>query len=154
MEDNKKEENEKNEQEMVIETRTIEEFLKDLRNQKKWSYLELMEELHKVGITLEEKTIKKWEYGLVYPDIDIIYKLSEIYKVPARNFIEAKNNSFEEGLKSVNMTFIKWFCYFTGISVKIAYYGLYIIIFLGVVFAFYFLYSKSQEFIQIHRAMN
>lgn len=157
---NKKEENLKKEQvnnknkvneELKLETRTIEEMLKDLREEKGWSYLELMEELRKVGVILDDKTIKKWEYGLVYPDSDIIYKLAEIYKISSQKFIEAKNNSYQKGLNSVHMTFIKWFSYFTGISMKIAYYGMLAIIVFMVFWAIFLISENSKEFVRTWR---
>lgn len=144
----------KEDQELKLETRTIEELLKDLRKEKNWSYLNVMEELQKVGIVTDEKTIKKWEYGLKYPEADTIYKLSEIYKIPSQNLIEAKNNSFRKGLKSVHMTFIKWFSYFTGISMKIAYYGLFVIIVLAAFFAIFMISANSKEFVRRWRVIN
>lgn len=140
--------------EIKLEKRTIEELLKNLREEKNWSYLNVMEELQKVGIVTDEKTIKKWEYGLIYPDSDTIYKLSEIYEFPSQKFIEAKNNSFQKGLKSVHMTFIKWFSYFTGISIKIAYYGLFTIIVLAVFFAIFMISENSKEFVRRWRIIN
>ena len=157
---NKKEENLRKEQannenkendELKLETRTIEDMLKDLREEKGWSYLELMEELRKVGVILDDKTIKKWEYGLIYPDADTVYKLSEIYKISSKRFIEAKNNSYQKGINSIHMTFIKWFSYFTGISMKIAYYGILAIIVFMAFWAIFFISENSKEFVRIWR---
>ena len=100
----------------IVETRTIEELLKDLRTKKDWSYWNLVEELSKRNIMIDEKRVKKWEYGLEYPDLDTIYRLSEIYEIPSENFVIAKNNSFKEGFETIHMEFIKRFCYITGIS--------------------------------------
>ena len=58
-------------QNKIIETRTIEQLLRDLRQEKEWSYWNVVDELTRKGIILNEKTIKKWEYGLEYPDLDI-----------------------------------------------------------------------------------
>lgn len=69
-----------NKEELKLETRTIEELLKDLRQEKRWSYLQLMEELQRNGVTVNDKEIKKWEYGLEYPSLDVIYKLQEYIK--------------------------------------------------------------------------
>ena len=90
-----------NKEELKLETRTIEELLKDLRQEKRWSYLQLMEELQRNGVTVNDKEIKKWEYGLEYPSLDVIYKLSGIYKISSQKLIEAKNNSFQKGLNSI-----------------------------------------------------
>ena len=65
---------------------------------------------------INEKTVKKWEYGLEYPDLDMIYELSELYKIPSEDIIRAKSNSFEKGMNSININAIKWICYFLNIS--------------------------------------
>lgn len=125
-------------EENEIETRTLEELLKDLREKNNWSYYNMIEELNKIDVLIDEKKAKKWELGLEYPDIDMIYKLSELYMVPSTTFIIAKKNSFDKGLASVHMVLIKWFCYITGISLKIAYIGSYIILGLALIGAFMF----------------
>lgn len=45
------------------------------------------------------------------------------------------------------MTFIKWLSYFTGISIKVGYYGLFIIIILAVFFAMFMISENSKEFV-------
>ena len=124
----------------IVETRTIEELLKDLRTKKDWSYWNLVEELSKRNIMIDEKRVKKWEYGLEYPDLDTIYRLSEIYEIPSENFVIAKNNSFKEGFETIHMEFIKRFCYITGISLKIGYIAMYV--------------SKFNEYLLVRSMMN
>ena len=68
-------------------------MLLDLRNQKGWTYIHIVEELQKLGVTIDEKSVKKWEIGLKYPDLDVIYKLSELYMIPSEKIIMAKSNS-------------------------------------------------------------
>ena len=51
--------------------------------------------------------------------MDIIYKLSEIYRVPSIEFIKAKNNSYEKGLLGINKRIIRWFVYTLDVSFKI-----------------------------------
>ena len=92
----------------------IEELLIKLRKEKGLSRIELVEKLKSQDLT--EQDIKKWEIGLEYPDLDMIYKLSEIYEVPSQEFIQAKNNSFEKGIAGVNANVIKWICYFLNVS--------------------------------------
>ena len=94
----------------------IEELLRLLRLNKDWTYLHLVEKLKDDKLT--EKDVKKWEYGLKYPDLDTIYKLSEIYEVPSAELIQAKNNSLEKGMGSININTIKWICYFLNISLS------------------------------------
>lgn len=95
----------------------IEELLIRLRNEKGWSRVELMKHLSNKEI--KENEIKKWEIGLKYPDLDMIYELSEIYGVSSSVFIQAKNNSYVKGLGAVNMFLIKWICYFLDVSMKV-----------------------------------
>lgn len=110
----------------------IEELLIKLRKGKGLSRIELVEKLKSENLT--EQDIKKWEIGLEYPDLDMIYKLSEIYEVPSQEFIQAKNNSFEKGLAGINANFIKWICYllnvsfYTGVVITIILYAVVLIL--------------------------
>lgn len=136
-------------EEIGVEKRTLEQLLKDLREEKNWTYLHMVEELQKLGLTVDEKRLKKWEIGLEYPEIEEIYKLSELYFVASENFIMAKTNSYQEGLASVHATFIKWVCYFTGISLKIGYIGFYVIIAIAVLGALLFLVENLNKVIEM-----
>ena len=93
----------------------IEELLTRLRKEKGWTYSDILMKLP--DKTLTEKDIKKWEIGLKYPDLDMIYELSALYQVSAAEFIQTKSNSFEKGLTSVHMIITKWICYFLNISI-------------------------------------
>ena len=93
----------------------IEELLTRLRKENGWTYADILMKLP--DKTLKEKDIKKWEIGLKYPDLDMIYELSALYQVSSAEFIQAKSNSFEKGLTSVHMTITKWICYFLNISI-------------------------------------
>lgn len=95
----------------------IEELLIRLRNEKGWSRVELLS--HLSNKTIKEKNIRKWELGLEYPDLDMIYELSAIYQVPSEKFVQAKNNSYVKGLGSVNMFLTKWICYLLNVSIKV-----------------------------------
>lgn len=128
---------------------TIEQLLIKLREQKNWTYLELMEELNKKGIILKEKDLKKWEWGLEYPNLDIIYKLSEIYMVPSEDFVNAKNNSYTQGLNKVHIKFINWICYLTEMSFKFTYMLMWLFIFFGLAYAFWFFMDKVDYFFSV-----
>ena len=149
--ENSEEENKINK---IIETRTIEQLLRELRQEKEWSYWNVVDELSRKGIILNEKTIKKWEYGLEYPDLDIIYKLSEIYSIPSENFVIAKNNSFKEGYETIHMEIIKRICYVTGISLKVGYIALYVFIGLVLIWALLFFIGKCNEYLLVRSMMN
>ena len=138
----------------IVETRTIEQLLRDLRQEKEWSYWNVVDELTRKGIILDEKTIKKWEYGLEYPDLDVIYKLSQIYSVPSENFVIAKNNSFKEGFETIHMEFIKRICYVTGISLKVGYIAMYVFIGLALIWSLLFFIGKCNEYLLVRSMMN
>lgn len=121
-----------------LEDLTIEELLIKLREEKKWTYIHLMQELNKLEKIVNEKELKKWELGLEYPDTETIYKLAQIYVIPSEVFINAKNNSFKKGNNLINFRLIKWICYFTGISLKVAYWGLMILYGLLLILALWF----------------
>lgn len=139
---------------IVVETRTIEQLLKDLRQEKNWSYLDLVEELARKNVMIDEKTVKKWEFGLEYPDLDTIYKLSQIYLISSENFVIAKNNSFKEGFETIHMEFIKRFCYITGISLKIGYIAVYVVIGIALIGALAFFIGKCNEYLLVRSMMN
>ena len=119
--ENKNEEIEKIEGKEAKETKKVEEskeeiekMLLRLRVSKGWTRLQLVEKLEDNRIT--EKTIKKWEYGLEYPDLNTIYKLSEIYRVPSNDFVTAKSNSYEKGLAGINKNVIRFISYALNVS--------------------------------------
>ena len=138
---------------LQVEKRTLEELLFDLRKEKNWSFINVIQELNNLGIFVDEKIIKKWELGLEYPDTDILYKFSELYYFPVENFIMAKNNSYTKGMNSIHKTFIKWFCYFTGFSLKFSYVLSYVLIYGALVLSFMFFVAKCNEFLALRRSM-
>ena len=109
--ENKEKQNKVENKPKYIEKRTLEELLRDLRIEKDWTYYNVLEELANRNAIIKEETVKKWEYGLEYPDLDMIYRLADIYGIPSEDFIIAKNNSFKEGFESIHMFFIKNICY-------------------------------------------
>lgn len=96
----------------------IEKLLKNLRESKNWTYNDVAYNLNDTNILSED--IKKMESGLIYPDWDIMYKLSELYKIPVEEFVEAKEYSYEKLRNSFSVTLIKWINYLFGISFKIS----------------------------------
>ena len=125
-------------EEIKVEERTLEQLLKDLREEKQWTYMHVVQELNQIGLIVDEKKMKKWEIGLEYPELDEIYKLSELYFIPSEDFVTAKTNSYQEGLESIHATLIKWVCYLTGISLKVGYIFFYLVIIVGTIGALWF----------------
>ena len=133
--------------------KTLEELLFDLRKDKDWSILNVVQELTALNVIVDEKTVRKWEAGLEYPDTDMLYKFSELYSFPIENFIVAKNNSFQVGYNSIHKTFIKWFCYFTGFSLTFGYVFSYVLIYGALVLSFMFFVAKCNEYLALRRSM-
>ena len=112
--ENKIVEKEEIKEEKLEQKEELEKMLLRLRVSKGWTRLQLVKKLENNNIT--KKTIKKWEYGLEYPDLNTIYKLSEIYKISSSDFIMAKNNSYEKGLAGINKNVIKFISYALNVS--------------------------------------
>lgn len=119
----------------------IEEFLKRLRESKNWTYNDVAYNLNDTNILSED--IKKMESGLEYPDWDVMYKLSELYKVPAEEFVKAKEYSYEKLKKSFSVTLIKWMNYLFGISFKISFILVVIFYFVVAIREFIILYIQN-----------
>ena len=108
------------------------EYLCKLRLQKEYTYEELKQKINKPEVTV--KTIKQWEKNLKYPDLNIIYILSEIYMVPSETFLQIKEETLKKGENGI---LVKWLSYTLGISVygaiwlsRIIIYGALILVFL------------------------
>lgn len=132
----------------IIERRTLEQLLKDLRINRNWNYYNLIEELNKQGLkNLTVKQVKKWEVGLEYPNFDIINKLAKVYNEPVARFLMARNNSFEIGKNSIRSAVIKSISYFFGVSIKTAIVLLYIFLFALLIFSFIFFMNSMNGLI-------
>lgn len=140
------------ENKQVIEERTLEEVLLELRKSKNYTYLDITEKLNQKGTYIEEKIIKRWELGLIYPSTDELYLLSEIYKFPVVDLIQAKNNSYKKGMDSIHYRLIKWFCYFTGASIKIGIIAMYVILFLAFIFALMFFVDCANTYMTVRKS--
>lgn len=134
-----------------VNEETLENLLQRLRKERNWNYINVVQELSKVKVMIDERTVKKWEIGLEYPNLDLIYKLSDIYNVSSEEIIQAKNNSLNKGFNSIHTRIIKWICYFTGISAKIINWIMYLVIFAGLVYAFWFFMDKVNFFFELRQ---
>ena len=133
-------------EETYSETRTLEQLLRDLRIEKNWNYEDVSNELNKLGISIDVLQIRKWEYGLEYPNLEIMYKLSELYFVPSETLILARDNSFSKDYNSIHARIIRWFCYITGFTFKIGYFFFYFILTIAIIGAFIFFLLKANSF--------
>lgn len=102
-------------------------YLYDLREKSGYTVEELAEKINIPNVTI--KTIKKWEHDLEFPNLDIMYKLSEIYEVQVEILMQVKTETLQEGLKGIHKTIIRFIGYLFGISI----YG-------AVIFSYVFLF--------------
>ena len=71
-----------------------------------------------------------------YPDLDMIYELSELYEVKCDDFVQAKNISLKRGFPS--LTTIKWTCYFLNVSIYVGLVINVLVIFLAAILSMMF----------------
>lgn len=117
-------------------------YLYDLRCKKKYTIEELVEKIGMDNVRL--KNIRKWEHDLEFPNLDQMYKLSEIYKVPIEVLMQVRTQTLEEGLKGVHKELIRLLSYILGFSI----YGMlilcYIIIFAAFIYAIWFFIDATE----------
>ena len=73
------------------------EWLYELRKEKGLSEYELSKKINMVNV--KEINIKKWERDLEFPDLDVIYKLSEIYMISSSEIIDKKQKTLQAGVE-------------------------------------------------------
>lgn len=123
---------------------TLEIILQNERLKRGWNYKHLAEQLALPNVTA--KDVKKWEYSFEYPDLNTIYKISELYQIPSEILVQAKSNGYAEGLHSVHKVFIRTICYIFNLPIKtmiiFSYILLYILLPLAGVGAIFLFASK------------
>lgn len=123
---------------------TLEVILQNERLKRGWNYKHLAEQLALPNVT--EKDVKNWEYSFEYPDLNTIYKISELYQIPSEILVQAKSNGYAEGLHSVHKVFIRTICYIFNLPIKtmiiFSYILLYILLPLAGVGAIFLFASK------------
>ena len=67
-------------------------------------------------INIQKINIKKWERDLEFPDLDAIYKLSEIYMIPSTEIIDKKQKTLQSGVDGIHVYFIRVLSLILGIS--------------------------------------
>lgn len=90
-------------------------YLYDLRQKKEYTIEELAQEINMPSVKI--KNIKKWEHDLEFPNLEQIYKISEIYKIPSEEILQVRTQTLQEGLKGVHKTIIRFIGYILGISI-------------------------------------
>ena len=130
--------------ENVENNNLIEILLANERKKKNWDYFDLAKKINDTNIN--EKTVKKWEYGLLYPNLETIYKLSDIYDIPSEELIQARNNSLNYGYKNIRFKFIDWLCYIANFSIITSIIINFLLIYIiAPSYAFWFFYQCAQK---------
>lgn len=118
-------------------------YLYDLRCKKEYAVEELARIINMETVTI--KAIRKWEHDLEFPNLDQMYKLSEIYQVPIEEIMQVRTQTLEEGLKGVHKTIIRFLGYLLGFSIYGTLIICYTIIFIALIYAFWFIITASQR---------
>lgn len=118
-------------------------YLYDLRCKKEYTVEELARIINMETVTI--KAIRKWEHDLEFPNLDQMYKLSEIYQVPIEEIMQVRTQTLEEGLKGVHKTIIRFLGYLLGFSIYGTLIICYTIIFIALIYSFWFIITASQR---------
>ena len=91
------------------------QWLSELRKEKGLSEEQLVEKINMVNV--QKINIKKWERDLEFPNLDVIYKLSEIYRISSAEIIDRKQKTLQAGLDGIHMYIIRVISLLMGISI-------------------------------------
>lgn len=108
-------------------------YLYDLRCKKEYTIEELVQKINMPNVTI--KSVRKWEHDMEFPDLDQMYKISEVYEIPIEELMQIRTQTLEEGLKGVHKTLIRFIGYVLGFSIYGIYIMSYIVIFVGAIWA-------------------
>ena len=108
-------------------------YLYDLRCKKEYTIEELVQKIDMPNVTI--KSVRKWEHDMEFPDLDQMYKISEVYEIPIEELMQIRTQTLEEGLKGVHKTLIRFIGYVLGFSIYGIYIMSYIVIFVGAIWA-------------------
>lgn len=99
-------------------TRTKGQFIADLRKSKRLTQSQFGEMLN-----VSDKTVSRWENDITISDIDILFKISDIFEVSVDDLLRGKKNSIDENKKKktkikflLNIVFI---LFLIGLAIKI-----------------------------------
>jgi transcriptional regulator with XRE-family HTH domain len=86
----------------------LNDILKKLRNEKRWTLKEVAEKLGLVG----HSTYSNWEYGRTEPDLEMLKKIASIYDVDVKYLLTGSNQEIDYESYNLNELLkdktIKW----------------------------------------------
>ena len=88
------------------------QWIYELRKEKGLSEEQLKEKINMVNV--QEINIKKWERDLEFPEIEVIYKLSEIYMISSAEIIDKKQKNFTSRSRRNTFLYYKNFKFING----------------------------------------
>lgn len=91
------------------------QWLYEQRKQKGLTEGQLADEINMINV--QPINIKKWERDLEFPDLDAIYKLSEIYMISSAEIIDKKQKTLQAGVEGIHMYIIRVLSLLMGISI-------------------------------------
>lgn len=91
------------------------QWLYEQRKQKGLTEDDLVDKINMVNV--QAMNVKKWERDLEFPDLDAIYKLSEIYMIPSAEIIDKKQKTLQAGVEGIHMYIIRIISLLMGISI-------------------------------------
>lgn len=91
------------------------QWLYEQRKQKGLTEEQLADKIDMINV--QPINIKKWERDLEFPDINIIYKLSEIYMISSTEIIDKKQKTLQAGVEGIHMYIIRLLSLMMGISI-------------------------------------
>lgn len=118
-------------------------YLYDLRQKKQYTIEELVQKIDMPNVTI--KSVRKWEHDLEFPNLDQIYKISEIYEIPSEEIMQVKTQTLQEGLKGVHKLLLRFIGYILGFSIYGTIIISYTIIFIALIWAFIYFISATQN---------
>ena len=101
----------------IGEFKTFGEYISEGRDKKGFSRSSLAEKIIDKGYQVSEKDVKLWEKDAWYPDITMIYLLSEILEIHPNDLLLAKQFMQEAGLNAIDMVTMRVICKFIDISI-------------------------------------
>jgi len=105
-------------------------YLYDIRMKKGYTIEELAEIIDMPSVTI--KVIRKWEHDLEFPNLEQMYKLSEIYNIPSEMLMQLRNETLQNGVNQIHKELIRFIGYILGFSI----YGTIILSYVILFFAF------------------
>ncbi len=128
-----------------MEYKDFGKLLNKLRIKNGLTYETLAQKMQMKNNNITAKTIKKWEYDLAFPDLDELYKLSEIFQYPCEELLQSKTETLQSGLNGINKRIVRWISFTLGVSLYGAVVINYVFIFLLYVIAFLLFYNVLKR---------